>query len=441
MSGVGGIKSYSGAMGALNAIVGSGDMTMQDLADAMGTGVMAVAKSYGQTINQVGAALAVFGDNNIRGAKAGTDLRMTWQAIQAPIKAGIPLLNQLGLSASQLGKTMEHHGLSDAIGQFIAHLKASKVPVADWGSYITQIFGKKAGVGIGILVDQLSRLKSKFPDLEKGASGFGNAWKQQQKTVGQQFNDLEAGLEALAIKMGEKLLPAALAVVRGITRFVNALEQGKAPALAIAGVIGWVLARVALDKLAGGQGRRRDSRRCGRAARRARSSWRPARRRCSPPSSRWPGRPPPAIQGLIGKLSALTGAQEAQTAATQEGAVAQDEMDAAWTPTRSAHRDRPGGAGRRHLRGRKALEGFQAVGPRRVPRRRGRRQGRLELDQGPLADAARDPRRPDRDSGDRSRTTGRRSPRTPRSSGTTSPGSLTSSPTASRTSRRRSGTG
>ena len=37
---------------------------------------MAVAKSYGQTIYQVGAALATFGDNNIRGAKAATDLRM-----------------------------------------------------------------------------------------------------------------------------------------------------------------------------------------------------------------------------------------------------------------------------------------------------------------------------------------------------------------------------
>ena len=79
-------------MGALNAIVGSGDMTMQDLADAMGTGVMAVAKSYGQTIDQVGAALAMFGDNNIRGAKAATDLRMAWQAIQAPLKTGIAVL-------------------------------------------------------------------------------------------------------------------------------------------------------------------------------------------------------------------------------------------------------------------------------------------------------------------------------------------------------------
>ena len=69
-------------------------MTMQDLADAMGTGVMAVAKSYGQTINQVGAALAAFGDNNIRGAKAATDLRMAWQAIQAPIAAGKTALSR-----------------------------------------------------------------------------------------------------------------------------------------------------------------------------------------------------------------------------------------------------------------------------------------------------------------------------------------------------------
>ena len=44
VSGVGGIHSYSQAMGALNAIVGTGDMTMQNLADAMGTGLMAAGK-------------------------------------------------------------------------------------------------------------------------------------------------------------------------------------------------------------------------------------------------------------------------------------------------------------------------------------------------------------------------------------------------------------
>ena len=90
-SGIGGVKNYSQAMGALNAIVGSGDMTMQDLVDAMGTGLMAVAKSYGQTLPEIGAALATFGDNNIRGAKAATDLRMAMQAMQAPMKTGAPM--------------------------------------------------------------------------------------------------------------------------------------------------------------------------------------------------------------------------------------------------------------------------------------------------------------------------------------------------------------
>ena len=45
VSGVGGMKNYSQAMGALNAIVGAGDMTMQDLANAMGTGLIADAKT------------------------------------------------------------------------------------------------------------------------------------------------------------------------------------------------------------------------------------------------------------------------------------------------------------------------------------------------------------------------------------------------------------
>ena len=58
-------------MGALNAIVGAGDMKMQDLAEAMGTGMVAVVKGYGLSLKDVGAALATFGDNNIRGRARG----------------------------------------------------------------------------------------------------------------------------------------------------------------------------------------------------------------------------------------------------------------------------------------------------------------------------------------------------------------------------------
>jgi TP901 family phage tail tape measure protein len=225
VSGVPGITSYSQAMGALNAIVGSGDMTMQDLANAMGTGVMAVAKSYGQSIYQVGAALALFGDNNIRGAKAATELRMAWQAMQAPLTTAGSALSSIGLTSSTLADTMEHHGMSAAIHQFIDALNHSKVPMSDWGQLETEIFGKKAGVGIGIMVDQYGRLMSKFPDLEKGAKGFGSAWAATQKTFDQQWHDFMAGLDALAISFGTVLLPAVTSVLGGLAKFFVFLEH------------------------------------------------------------------------------------------------------------------------------------------------------------------------------------------------------------------------
>src|SRR5208282_4218233 len=110
----------------LNGIVGAGDMNMQQLNETMTTGLMANAKLYGQSLPQVGAALDTLGDNLIRGAKAGTDLRMAWQAMLDPLKTAGPMLQHIGLTAAQLGNTLTHQGLSQAVDLFVEHLKASK---------------------------------------------------------------------------------------------------------------------------------------------------------------------------------------------------------------------------------------------------------------------------------------------------------------------------
>lgn len=104
------------------------------------------------------------------------------------------------------------------------------------------------------------------------------------------------------------LLPTAMKVVHVVTEFVNALEEGKGPALVIAGIIGTTLAGIALKKLEDGltgavegfQGLIRGGQ--------ALAS---------------------GVGSLIAKLTGATAAQEAQTAATEEGAVAQGELDAA----------------------------------------------------------------------------------------------------------------
>jgi TP901 family phage tail tape measure protein len=212
-SGIPGVKNFSQAMGSLNAIVGAGDMTMQDLSEAFGTGMVAVVKGYGLSLTDVGAALDVFGDNNIRGAKAGTELRMSVQALAVPAAAGAAELKKLGLSSTSLAKAMATGGLLPAMQLLIARMKAAGVSATQQGDVITTIFGKKAGTGVAILADQMQRLESKYPALTKGADNFGKAWATAAQTPAQKFKELEAGAEALGISVGQRLIPPVMAAV------------------------------------------------------------------------------------------------------------------------------------------------------------------------------------------------------------------------------------
>lgn len=203
---------FSGAMGVLNAVVGVGDMKMQDLADAFGTGLLASIKGFGVSITDAGAALATFGDNNIRGAKAGTQLRMAIQALAAPTGAGKKILEGWGLSMSTLAKDMQKGGLKLALEDLQHQFEKFHISTKQQGQYLTELFGKRAGVGIQILLGQMDRFQSKYAALSKASGSFGDAWKKTQATASQQFKELTQGLVAVGVSIGEKLLPPVMAV-------------------------------------------------------------------------------------------------------------------------------------------------------------------------------------------------------------------------------------
>lgn len=234
-SGIPGVRGLDQAMGVLNATVGAGDMKMQDLAEAFGSGVVATVKGFGLTIQDVGAALATFGDNNIRGSHAGTQLRMSVMALAAPTKAGAKLLGSMGIQANQLADDMQKGGLKLALTDLVKHLREAGVTAKTQGDVITTAFGKKAGAGLNILADEMDRFLSKYPALNKGATQFGAAWKHTQQTVQQQFHEVGASFDALAIKIGDKLLPVVMKVfewMRGHTGTVIAVGSAIA-ALAV----------------------------------------------------------------------------------------------------------------------------------------------------------------------------------------------------------------
>lgn len=208
-SGIPGVENLDKAMGVLNATVGVGDMKMQDLADAFGSGMVATVKGFGLTIQDVGAALAVFGDNNIRGSLAGNQLRMSVMALGKPVSTAKEALDKLGMKTDTLAKDMRKGGLKLALEDLIDRFKKAGVTGKEQGQVITDLFGRKAGAGLNVLVDQFDRLKTKYPALEEGAHHFGKSWEDTKKTFAFQTKAMKGELESLGIQLGVKLMPVA----------------------------------------------------------------------------------------------------------------------------------------------------------------------------------------------------------------------------------------
>jgi TP901 family phage tail tape measure protein len=241
-SGIPGVENFDKAMGVLNATVGVGDMKMQDLANAFGSGMVATVKGFGLSITDVGAALAVFGDNNIRGSLAGNQLRMSVMALAKPISTSQAALKTLGLTQTTLADDMQRGGLKLALEDLVGRMNAAGISASQQGQIITDAFGRKAGAGLNILVGQMDRLESKYPALEEGAANFGKAWEQTSQTFAQQTKQLEGSLQALMISLGEKLIPH---LQKATTWMLNnrdtMLEFGKAIGITVAALAGFAV--------------------------------------------------------------------------------------------------------------------------------------------------------------------------------------------------------
>lgn len=248
-SGIPGVENFDKAMGVLNATVGVGDMKMQDLANAFGSGMVATVKGFGLSITDVGAALAVFGDNNIRGALAGNQLRMSVMALAKPVSTSKDALEKLGLEQDTLAKDMQKGGLKLALEDLVGRMHKAGISADQQGQIITEAFGRKAGAGLNVLVSQMDRLESKYPALEEGANKFGDSWADTQKTFAFQMKALQGSFDALMISVGTKLIPPLQAVV---TLLLEHKGAATAAAAGFAGLLASVVAVSGAMKVAAG---------------------------------------------------------------------------------------------------------------------------------------------------------------------------------------------
>jgi TP901 family phage tail tape measure protein len=206
------ISSAADATAYLNSIVGMGDMKMDKLAAAIGTGVLPSFKSAGLGMKDFGAALSTITDNSVGADEAATRLRMTVSLMAAPTLKARDALASIGIGGTQLADDLRKpDGLLTAVMDLKTHLEASGKTLSEQNAVVSQAFGGgRTSSAILTLLEESDRLKSKYAGLGTAASRAAQqqeAWAQQQKQFSQQMHELGAEVQVIGVKIGEFLIP------------------------------------------------------------------------------------------------------------------------------------------------------------------------------------------------------------------------------------------
>jgi TP901 family phage tail tape measure protein len=230
------------AMGELNATVGAGDMTFQDLNNSLQSGILATFKTAGLTIKDFGAAMAVLGDNNIRGAQASTELRMTIAALIGPSDRSAKAMAQIGLKPLQLADDLRKpNGFLAALTDLKTALQQLPDP-AQRANTVMEIVGRRQAGPILTMINDLQRLRNKYDLVGKGAQNFNRDWEETKKTWSFVLGQLKVLIDMLLLKLGY----AIQYVVQQMVGFIRAFKQGHFWAVALMAVIAGGVGTLAL---------------------------------------------------------------------------------------------------------------------------------------------------------------------------------------------------
>lgn len=239
VSGIDGVQNYTQAAGVLDATVGAGNMRMQDLVNAIGTGVLPVFKNAGLSITDFGAALATLTDNGQQADAAATHLRMTVSLMEAPSQAAASAMGAIGLASNQLGMDMQTKGLIPALKDLQQHLVDTYGTTAEgkqkMAAALNDMFGGgKSSAAIQTLLDQLDRVQNKENQISQQSGEFSQKYKEQQQTALAQFKTAWSSIQASLIQFGDAILPSvtkamqsAAKIISDLAGWFNGLSKGQ----------------------------------------------------------------------------------------------------------------------------------------------------------------------------------------------------------------------
>lgn len=243
-SGVTGAKSASDMMATLTAIVGAGDMKMQDLNGALSTGILSTAATFGISIQSVGAALATLTDNGEQADEAATRLRMTIALMSSPSSTAAKQLQALGLTAEDANKATadmnkvfaqsgltttkladdlrQPNGITVAMKDLKTHLEDAGLSASETDAMLSKAFGGgRTDAALLTMLQNTDRLDAKYQAITTGAGQFQSKLQDLENTPQYKIQQAWDLMQSSLIKIGGDLLPTVASNVQNIANVVS----------------------------------------------------------------------------------------------------------------------------------------------------------------------------------------------------------------------------
>jgi TP901 family phage tail tape measure protein len=219
-TGVKGSANLKNAIGTLNASVGQGQMHMDDLVSAMGTGFLSTAAQMGLSLKDVGGALAELTKQGMPATQSATRLRMTFSLMAAPTAAAAAALKGIGLQADDLANTMREQGLLPALQMLQDHLDGLS-KTAQTQVLSAAFGGGRTSAAILALVNNTGDLDTILKNIKTHSGEVNDSFKKMQKEPSVRLERVWSQMQAVLIDVGNKLIPKLIPLVK---RFASVIE-------------------------------------------------------------------------------------------------------------------------------------------------------------------------------------------------------------------------
>lgn len=199
------------------------------------TNVAPIAGSFKMDLKDLTAALALMGDQGVKGAKAGTAMKNLISNLNKPTEERLAWIKKYNLEGARA--SIVNGDLLGGIKQMKKALDGLDTPTKN--AVIEAIAGKEALSGVSALLNSTEEDINELEKAMDNSTGSAKAMADEfDKSLKGALDNLAGSLETTMIQIGQKVEPAVAGVVNEITKFFNILNGFEQSSSGLTGIAG-----------------------------------------------------------------------------------------------------------------------------------------------------------------------------------------------------------